>query len=233
MTFKDGDFVEIEYTVWDTTNNSIISTTSAEKAKKAEIFNERLQYGPVLVILGSAGVIKGLDRELRNLKVGDEKKFDLKPDEAFGNRSEELVRVMPLSDFRSRDMDPYPGMQVNLDNVTAIVKSVNSGRVVVDANHPYAGKDVTYEVKVIRHLASDNEKVESLSKSYGVKPTQVTTVADKLDIFYNNEVSKNADYFIGRANLIASVFAHMKSIRAVNVKEEYLRPEEKKEEKTG
>ncbi len=231
MAFKDGDFVEIEYTVWDAANSSIISTTSADKAKKAYVFNERLQYGPVLVILGSAGVIKGLDRELRNLKVGDEKKFNLKPEEAFGNRSEDLVRVMPLSEFRARDMNPYPGMQVNLDNVTAIVKSVNSGRVVVDANHPYAGKDVTYEVKVIRHLANDNEKVESLSKSYGVKPTQVTAATDKVDIFYNNEVSKNADYFIGRANLIASVFAHMKNIKAVNVKEEYLRPEEKKEDK--
>jgi FKBP-type peptidyl-prolyl cis-trans isomerase 2 len=228
MAFKDGDFLEIEYTVWDTANNSVISTTSAERAKKENIFDDKLRYGPVLVILGSAGVIKGLDKELKNLKVGDEKKFDLKPEDAFGSRSEDLVRVMPLSEFRSRDMDPYPGMQVNLDNVTAVVKSVNSGRVVVDANHPYAGKDVTYEVRVIKQLANDSEKVESLSKSYGVKPTQVTTAQDKLEIFYNNDVSKNADYFIGRANLIASVFAHLKNIGAVNVKEEYLRPEEKK-----
>lgn len=228
MAFKEGDFLEIEYTVWDTANNSIISTTYADKAKKAEIFNDKLQYGPVLVIVGSAGVIKGLDRELRSMAVGGEKKFSLKAEDAFGPRSEELVKVMPLSEFRSRNIDPYPGMQVDLDNVTAIVKSVNSGRVVVDANHPYAGKDVTYEVKVIKQLANDSEKVESLSKSYGVKPTQVTAAADRLDVFYNNDVSKNADYFIGRANLIASVFAHLKNIKAVNVKEEYLRPEEKK-----
>jgi FKBP-type peptidyl-prolyl cis-trans isomerase 2 len=231
MAFKDGDFVEIEYTVWDTANNNVISTTSAERAKKAEIFNDKMQYGPVLVILGSAGVIKGLNRELKNLEVGDEKKFNLKPEEAFGNRSEDLVRVMPLSEFKSRDVNPYPGLQINLDNVTAIVKSVNSGRVVVDANHPYAGKDVTYEVKVVKHLTSDSEKVDSLSKSYGVKPTQVTAAPDRLEIFYDNGVSKNADYFIGRANLIASVFAHIKDIRTVNVKEEYLRPEENKEKK--
>lgn len=231
MAFKDGDFIEIDYTVWDTSNKSVISTTSAETAKKESIYDEKMHYGPVLVILGSAGVIKGLDKELKGMSVGGEKKFDLKPDEAFGSRSEDLVRVMPLSEFRARDVNPYPGMRVDLDNVTAVVKSVNSGRVVVDANHPYAGKEITYEVKIVRHLTNDNEKVESLSKSYGVKPTQVNTASDKLDIFYNNEVSKNADYFVGRANLIASVFAHLKNIKAVNVKEEYLRPEEKKEEK--
>jgi peptidylprolyl isomerase len=228
MAFKDGDFLEIEYTVWDAAVNAVISSTDAKKAKEANIFDEKMQYGPVLVILGSRGVIKGLDRELRSLKEGESKKMTFKPEEAFGERNEELVRVMPMSEFRQRDIDPYPGMRVDLDNVTAIVKSVSSGRVVVDANHPYAGKEIIYDVKVVRQLNTDKEKIEALSRSYGVKPTQVTTAVDKLEIFYNNDVSKNADYFIGRANLIASVFANFKSIKVVDVKEEYLRPEEKK-----
>ena len=159
------------------------------------------------------------------------KEHELKPDEAFGERSEDLVRVMPMSEFKARNIDPYPGMQVNLDEMTAIVKSVNSGRVVVDANHPYAGKNITYEVKVVKLLTADNDKMEALSKSYGVKPTKIAASGDRLEIAYNNDVSKNADYFIGRANLIASVFANFKNIKAVDVKEEYLRPEEKKEEK--
>jgi FKBP-type peptidyl-prolyl cis-trans isomerase 2 len=224
MTFKDGDFLEVEYTVWDVGTNSIISTTDEKKAKDAKIFDEKMQYGPVLIILGSRGVIKGLDRDLRDLKEGEQKKLTFKPEDAFGERSEEYVRVMPLSEFRAREIDPYPGMQVNLDNVTAIVKSVNSGRVVVDANHPYAGKEIAYDVKVLKLLNSDKEKVEALSKSYGVKPTQITATTDRLEIFYNNDVSKNADYFIGRASLLASVFSNFKNMKAIEIKEEYLRP---------
>ncbi len=231
MTFKDGDFLEIEYTVWDTSANKIISTTDPKKAKEASIFDEKIQYGPVLIILGSRGVIKGLDKELRSLGTGETKKFTFKPEDAFGDRSEELVRVMPLSEFKAREIDPYPGMQVNLDNITAIVKSVNSGRVVVDANHPYAGKEISYEVKIIKQLSTDKEKAEALGKSYGLKPTETKVAGDKVELFFNNDVSKNADYFVGRASFVASVFAQFKNIKAVEVREEYLRPEEKKESK--
>lgn len=229
MAFKDGDFLEIEYTVWDTAANSMISTTDEKKAKDANIFDAKMQYGPVLVIIGSRGVIKGLDRELRSLSVGEQKKLTFKPQDAFGERSEELVRVMPLSEFRYREIDPYPGMRVNLDDVTAIVKSVNSGRVVVDANHPYAGKEIAYDVKVVRQLTNEKEKIEAMSRSYGVKPTQVSAAGDKVELFYNNEVSKNADYFVGRASLIASLFTQFKDVKSVDVKEEYKRPDEKKE----
>ena len=228
MAFKDGDFIEVEYSVLDTATNEIIATTDEKKAKDANIFDEKMKYGPVLIVVGSQGVIKGLDRELRGMKEKEEKRFTFKPADAFGERSEELVRVMPLSEFRSRDINPYPGMQVNLDNVTATVKSVTSGRVVVDANHPYAGKEVVYEVKVLRLLSSDKEKVEALGRSYGITASQIDTAPGKVELTFNNGVSKNADYFVGKASLVASLFAHMKGIKEVDVKEQYLNPAEAK-----
>lgn len=228
MTFKDGDFLEVEYSVWDSAANSLIATTEEKKARDANIFEEKMKYGPVLIVLGSQGVIKGLDRELRNMKEKEEKKFTFKPSDAFGERSEELVRVMPLSEFRSREIDPYPGMQVNLDNVTATVKSVTSGRVVVDANHPYAGKDVIYEVRVLRLLTTDKEKVEALGKSYGIAASQISASPEKVELTFNNDISKNADYFVGKASLVASMFAHMKNIKEIDVKEQYLKPAEAK-----
>ena len=83
------------------------------------------------------------------MSVGEEKKAELEPKDAFGERNPELARVMHLSDFRKRDMDPYPGMQVDIDGTVATVKSINSGRVLVDANHPLAGERMIYEVKLI------------------------------------------------------------------------------------
>lgn len=227
MAFKEGDFLEIEYTVWDAADNKVIGTTDPKMAKEADLFDERVKYGPVLFIIGSSGVIKGMDREIRGMAVNETKKFTLKPEEAFGERIEDLVRVMPMSEFRNREINPYPGMQINLDNMTAIVKSVSAGRVVVDANHPYAGKNVIYEVRVIKQLTGDKDKVNALSGSYGLSP-DVTATSDKIELKFGSAVQKNADYFVAKASLVASLFSYFKGAKEVDVKEEYIRPAEDK-----
>src|SRR5271155_2192434 len=122
MVFKDGDFLEVEYSAWTVADNGLISTTDEKKAKDGNIYDEHMRYGPILVVIGSNSVIKGLDKALRDMTLNDTKKLTFKPEEAFGDRAPELVRVMPIAEFRKRDMDPYPGMQVNIDNATAIVK---------------------------------------------------------------------------------------------------------------
>ncbi|EQD36865.1 peptidylprolyl isomerase, FKBP-type [mine drainage metagenome] len=134
MSFKDNDFIEIEYDAWDAGSNTLIATTLESTAKEGSIYDSKAKYGKVLVVVGSNGIIKGLDREIRNMSVGEKKKFTFKPEDAFGERNEDMVKVMPLSEFKARNINPYPGMTVELDNITAVVRSVNSGRVVVDAN---------------------------------------------------------------------------------------------------
>jgi peptidylprolyl isomerase len=233
MVFKDGDFLEVEYSAWSGADGKLISTTDEKSAKEANIFDEHLRYGPVLVVLGTNGVVKGLDRSLKTMNLNEQKKFTFKPDEAFGERMPDLVRVMPLSEFRKHDIDPYPGLQVNLDNATAIVKSVNSGRVIVDANHPYAGQEITYEIKIVKHLASEKEKVKALGRTYNVEPSEVETKEKTLEIKFNNDVKKNSDYFVGRANLIASVFSYLKEFEKVNVEEEYIKPTEQELKKAA
>jgi FKBP-type peptidyl-prolyl cis-trans isomerase 2 len=232
MSFKDGDFLEVEYSAWSGADNSLISTTDEKKAKEANIFEKDVHYGPVLVVLGSNRVIKGLDRSLREMAPNEQKRFTFKPDEAFGERIPDLVRVMPLAEFRKHDIDPYPGLKVNLDNATAIVKSVNSGRVIVDANHPYAGQEITYEIKVVKHLTSEKDKVKALGKTYNVEPSSVEVKEKTLEMTFNNSVKKNSDYFIGKANLIASVFSYLKEFESVKVEEEYIKPKESDEKKT-
>jgi FKBP-type peptidyl-prolyl cis-trans isomerase 2 len=231
MSFKDGDFLEVEYSAWSGADNSLISTTDEKRAKEANIFDKDVHYGPVLVVLGSNSIIMGLDRSLREMAPNEQKKFTFKPDEAFGERIPDLVRVMPLAEFKRHDVDPYPGLKVNLDNATAIVKSVNSGRVVVDANHPYAGQEITYEIRIIRQLTSESDKVKALGRTYSAEPSDVEVREKTLEIRFNNDVKKNSDYFIGKANLIASVFSYLKEFEKIKVEEEYIKPKEQPESK--
>jgi len=232
MAFKDGDFLEVEYSAWTAADNSLIATTDEKKAKDANIFDEHTHYGPVLIVLGSNGVIKGLDKALRGINVNDSKKLTFPPGEAFGERMPDLVRIMPVAEFRKRDIDPYPGLQVNIDNSTAIVKSVNSGRVTIDMNHPFAGQHIIYEVKVTKQLTSEKDKIKALGRTYNVEPTDAELKDKMLLIKYGEAVKKNADYFVGKANLVASAFTYFKDLDKVEVDEEYTRPKEpeKKEE---
>ncbi len=226
MAFKDGDFLEVEYNAWTTSNNGLISTTDEKKAKDGNIYDKNLRYGPVLIVLGSNGIIKGLDAGLHSMSINETKKMTFKPEEAFGERVPDLVRVMPIAEFRKRDIDPYPGLQVNLDNTTAIVKSVNSGRVTIDMNHPYAGQEITYEIKVVKQLTAGDEKIKALGRTYNVDPTEVNVKEKVVNVKFDANVKKNADYFVGKANMIASAFTYFKEIEKVEINEEYTRPKE-------
>lgn len=231
MTFKDGDFLEVDYSAWDATTNELIATTSEKAAKDGGLYHKDHTYGPTLVILGSNSVIKGLDRELREIEVNQMKKFTFTPKDAFGERMEDLVRVVPLADFRARDMKPYPGMRVEIENMTATVKSVNSGRVVIDANHPYAGRDIVYEVKVVKNLTAPNDKIEALGGTYGVKPSSVSINGKAITLLYDSKMRKNADYFVGKSSFVASILSLMKDLDKVEVKEDYDRAEIEKQSK--
>ncbi|MGC8651827.1 MAG: FKBP-type peptidyl-prolyl cis-trans isomerase [Candidatus Micrarchaeia archaeon] len=228
MAFKDGDFLEIEYNAWNAVDNSLVLSTDAARAKEAGIYNDKAKYGPVLIVLGSKSTIRGLDRELRNMSVGEVKKFTFKPEDAFGERSESLVRIVPLSDFRKRDINPYPGMSVDIDNVPAVVKSVNSGRVVVDANHPYAGRELIYEVKVVRQLSTLEDKIGGFAKTYDMAPSRIEVEGGTARIRFGKEVNKDANYFVDKASLIASIFTYIDGIGTVEVEEEYAKPEQEK-----
>jgi FKBP-type peptidyl-prolyl cis-trans isomerase 2 len=230
MSFKDNDFIEIEYDAWDAGSNTLIATTSESTAKEGSIYDSKAKYGKVLVVVGSNGIIKGLDREIRDMSVGEKKKFTFKPEDAFGERNEDMVKVMPLSEFKARNINPYPGMTVELDNITAVVRSVNSGRVVVDANNPYSGKDISYEVKIIEQIDSNEEKVRALGRTYDAEPSKIALKGDALSISYNSNVNKNANYFVGKTSLIATVFNYLNNVEKVVVEEEYNRPKDTKAE---
>ena len=88
MAFNDGDFVEVEYSLWSVADNGLMSTTDEKKAKEAGIYEKEAHYGPALVIIGSGSVVRGLDKALRAMSLNEQKKFTFKPEEAFGERDE-------------------------------------------------------------------------------------------------------------------------------------------------
>jgi FKBP-type peptidyl-prolyl cis-trans isomerase 2 len=223
MSFNDGDFLEIEYTARNAQDSAVIATTDEKVAKEANIYNKEIKYGPALVVIGANAVVKGLEKELKGMEVGNEKEFTLKPEDAFGNRMEDLVRVMPLSEFRAHNINPEPGMRINIDNVTATVRSVGSGRVVVDANHPDAGKEIRYKVKILKVLQDRKDRIDALCRTYEVKPTKIEQHDKGVDIYFDSKVKKDADYFVNKTSMLAALFTYLKELDRIEVHEEYIK----------
>lgn len=228
MSFKDGDFVKIEYTALRAADQRIVYTTDEKKAKDNGVHYENNRYGPQLVVIGKSNIIKGLAEELKNMNVSESKKLEIEPAKAFGERDSQLVRVMPISDFRARNMEPYPGMQLDLDGITATVKSVNSGRVMVDANHPLAGEKLIYEVKIISKIEKDDEKVKELAESFALKPKSVKIEGKKVELEVGSEVDKNSEYFVNKSSFVNSLLRDMDQVERIEIKEEYVRAKEEK-----
>lgn len=161
MVIKKHDFVEIEYTGRLKDTNEVFDTTDLKTAKDSQIFSEKSSYLPVIICIGEHHILKGIDEFLVGKDVG---KFtlDLPSDKAFGKKVPDLVKMVPTSKFTEQGIKPVPGLRLNIDNYIGMVKTVSGGRTVVDFNHPLAGRDVLYELKVNKIVTDKKVQIESL-----------------------------------------------------------------------
>lgn len=165
--FKDKDFVYIDYIARIKDTGEIFDTTIEEEAKKANIYDSEKIYKPKLVILGEGAVIKGLEDALYQMSVGEEKEIEIPPEKAYGERDPNKVKTMSLGELRKQGIRPYPNMMLRMSNGSiAVVKSVTGGRVVLDYNHPLAGRTLIYKVKVVKVAETELDKVKALLERY-------------------------------------------------------------------
>lgn len=161
---KKGDFVSIRYVGRVRGTNHVFDLNDDEVARKEGIYNGKAVYKPLAVCVGQKDVVKGLDEALVGKEVGKKFAVELKPEDAFGRRDPKFMQLVSASKFKDQDMQPFPGMQVTVNDTPGIVKTISGGRILVDFNHPLAGKEVRYEVEVLKVVTDDAEKVKSIAE---------------------------------------------------------------------
>jgi FKBP-type peptidyl-prolyl cis-trans isomerase 2 len=159
----------------------VFDLTEEALARKEGIHNPKQSYGPVLVILGSGMAVPGVEKNLLQMKPGEEREFDVGQEEGFGRRNPGLIKIISYQRFISQKINPVPGIFVNIDGRHARIQSVSGGRVRVDFNSPLAGKDLRYRVRLVRRLTSPQEKAQAMIDHYGLKAT-ATLKQGNLDI---------------------------------------------------
>ncbi len=157
---KKGDMVKVSYTGW--VDGELIETTDEAIAKKGNAYRQGKEYKPAVIVVGEGMVLPGLDRALEGMKVGEKRKLGLEAKDAFGERRSDMIRLVPMREFRAQKVNPFPGMVFEAEGRPAKVQSVSGGRVRVDFNHPLAGKAVEYELKIDAEAKTEDERVKYL-----------------------------------------------------------------------
>ncbi len=210
------NFIKINYT-GTVKDGKVFDTTDADMAKKEEIFDESRAYSPLSVAVGEGQVIKGLDAELAGMKVGDKKKVEINPQDAYGDRTSEKVKLVPIKHFKKEGINPIPGMPVEIDNMRGKVQTVSGGRVRVDFNHELAGKTLIFDVTVVEKAKDDKEKVGYLLERNfaGIDGVVVDLKAKNLELALPKEAFHDRQLMVRKASFSAEAFrfldlAHVK-----------------------
>ena len=154
---KKNDFVEIKFTGY--LKGVPFDSNIEEDLKK---IHPEAKPQETIVVIGQSMVVPGLDKDLEGKEINKFYSIHLLPKEGFGVRDRNLVKTIPLRVFTEKQINPYPGLVLNMDNTIAKVIAVSGARVVMDFNNPLAGKEIDYTYKITRIIDDENEKIKVL-----------------------------------------------------------------------
>jgi FKBP-type peptidyl-prolyl cis-trans isomerase SlyD len=107
---------------------------------------------PLAYLHGMGNIVVGLEKALTGLKKGDQKKVVVTPAEGYGEHDPRGVQKVPRTQFPT-DVEIEPGMMFTAedeDGVTQVyVQEVSADHVVVDLNHPMAGKTLHFDIEIV------------------------------------------------------------------------------------
>lgn len=135
---KSGDTIKVHY---------------HGRLTSGETFDSSTGRDPLEFEVGSGMVIKGFDEGVTGMRIGEKKTINIPFLEAYGPRQEEMLVEFPIDQFPP-DLKPEIGMQLTMTTaqghpVQVIIDEVRETTVILDANHPLAGKDLVFDLELV------------------------------------------------------------------------------------
>ncbi|MCX8187947.1 MAG: peptidylprolyl isomerase [Nitrososphaeria archaeon] len=161
QVIKEGDLVLADYTIRVKETGELIETTM-ESVVKEEGLQVSGKFEPRLIIPGKGLMLKAFEERLIGMAPGEEKRFEIPPEKAFGPRDPSKIKVIPLRRLRDVEGPIVIGTRLVVDGKEGVVRSIGSGRVQVDFNPYLAGKTLDCYVKATKILTDKLEKIKAL-----------------------------------------------------------------------
>ncbi|ACB53072.1 putative FKBP-type peptidyl-prolyl cis-trans isomerase [Crocosphaera subtropica ATCC 51142] len=135
---KLGDTVKVNYT---------------GKLQDGTVFDSSVNRDPLQFSLGQGQVIAGFEEAIVGMSPGDNKSVTIPSEQAYGPYQDELVIVVDEKQMPS-DLSVEVGQQLQMRHssgqaVPVMVTNIAEDKVTLDANHPLAGKDLTFDIELV------------------------------------------------------------------------------------
>ena len=121
------------------------------KNSKGDVVDSNVGGDLLEFIAGQGQIIPGLEKAIDGMEAGEEKTVTVTANEAYGERNEEWVETLPKDQFEGIELQKgmvLYGQSPDGQTIAVIVKDFNDTEVTIDYNHPLAGEDLTFDVKV-------------------------------------------------------------------------------------
>lgn len=147
-----------------TVQDDVIVTLDYILTVDGEIIDESGEAGAIEFLQGHGQVIPGLERALYGMTVGDHKRVSISPVDGYGEYDEEAYAEIPLSEFPP-EIPLEEGVELQLkdqdnDIFDAYIDEVRENTVLLNFNHPLAGKTLDFEVTLLDLRSATEEEID-------------------------------------------------------------------------
>ncbi len=123
------------------------------KLDDGNVFDSSRERDPLEFTIGSGQLIKGFEDAVVGMRAGDVKTVKIPAAEAYGDSRDELIITINKEQFPEH-ISPAEGLQLDLKSpdgavLNAIITAVEEESVILDANHPLAGKDLNLDIELL------------------------------------------------------------------------------------
>lgn len=152
MTIDKNHVVALHYTL-----NSIEENGEKTFIEKTDADN------PFTFLYGVGMMLPKFEEHLQGLTAGDTKTFTITPEEGYGEKAEDAIAHLPVGMFEQSGMPPVgailPLQDPEGNHVNAVVVEVTPEAVIVDLNHPMAGKTLNFDIEVVASRPATEEEL--------------------------------------------------------------------------
>lgn len=148
MGIQDGQIVSMDYTLW--VDGEVVDSSEGSE--------------PIVFLQGAGNIIPGLESQIYGMQTGQSKEVTIAAEDGYGEVDEDAFAEVPLAEF-PEDIPQEEGIELQVRDhdghiMNARIAEITGETIRLDFNHPLAGKELRFAVKIVDFREATEEELE-------------------------------------------------------------------------